>query len=216
MGLAIKHRKKFISHKKRWDKETITSEAELVRDYALKNKKEIKKVELKISKYKQLAKNLNTDESSKNSPAAQHLLSKFREMGILPSTSTTLDEVLDLKVRSVLERRLSNIVYKKKLARTPKQARQFVVHRHITIGGKCVNSPSHLVTLAEEMQVEFVENSALANEEHPERKLEVEGLKDELAKEAQRASQSKGGKEGDFDEREEVLDEEEQNEEGLK
>jgi len=52
------------------------------------------------------------------------------------------------------------------------QARQFIVHRHITVGDKEVNSPSILLTLKEEAQLIFKNKSALADEEHPERKQE--------------------------------------------
>jgi len=37
-----------------------------------------------------------------------------------------------------------------RLARTHKQARQFITHKHVTIDNKIINSPSHLTTLKEE------------------------------------------------------------------
>ncbi len=43
MGLVVKHRKKYISKKKRWDKKTITDEKVIVRDYAIGNKKELRR-----------------------------------------------------------------------------------------------------------------------------------------------------------------------------
>ena len=52
-----------------------------------------------------------------------------------------------------------------------KQARQFIVHRHIKIGDKKVTSPSYLVSKDEEAVMTFSENSNLANAEHPERSV---------------------------------------------
>lgn len=46
---------------------------------------------------------------------------------------------------SMLERRLDNVVYRLKFTVTRAQARQLVVHGHITINGKKVYSPSCLV-----------------------------------------------------------------------
>ncbi len=181
MGLPIKHRKKFVSHKKRWDKNTITEEAVLVSDYALKNKKEIRKVELSLSKYKNIAKEFNKTSVTKASEEAKHFVEKLKALGFLSQSATSLDEVLDIELRDILERRLCNVIYKKKLARTPRQARQFIVHKHVKVNGKLIDSPSHLVTLAEEENIEFAQKSSLADEEHPERKMVVETVEVETA-----------------------------------
>lgn len=170
MGLPAKIRKKYISHKQRWDKNTILSEAELVKDYALKNKKEIRRIELLVKKYKTIAKQLNREGSQ--TPMAQAFLNKLKTQGILSQESSSLDDVLDITVRDFLERRLSNVVYKLKLAKSPKQARQFVVHKHVSIGDKVINSPAYLVSIDEVEKIQFRETSELFNEEHPERAME--------------------------------------------
>ncbi len=215
MGLPAKHRKNFVSHKKRWDKNTIVSEGELVNDYALKNKKEIRKVELLISKYKKIAKELNRTVATKESEQAKHFIESLKAKGILNPEATSLDEVLDITLREVLERRLANIVYKLKFAKTPKQARQFVVHRHVMVGGKVVDSPSYAVTLAEEATVEFTSRSSLFDENHPERKLTLGGVEEEVEKQEERAevAKVKGKDQGpEFDKKEAQLDDEEADE----
>lgn len=45
----------------------------------------------------------------------------------------------------LLERRLDNVVYRAKLATTRSQARQVIVHGHISVNGHKVSSPSYLV-----------------------------------------------------------------------
>lgn len=208
MGAPIKHRKTFISHKKRWDKQTIEEEAILVKDYALKNKKEIRKVEAKLSKLKSIAKNLNKNQLTKESDEAQNFIAKLKAQGFLSPEAQSLDEVLDITVRDILDRRLSNILYRNKLARTPRQARQFVVHGHVIVSNRCVSSPSYLVTLSEETEVSFVGNSTLANEEHPERVIAAGGMVEvEEMEEIPLKSDDES-----FDEKEAKLDEEEQDE----
>ena len=43
----------------------------------------------------------------------------------------------------LLETRLDNIVYRMGFARTRKEARQIVDHKHVLVNGKCVNVPSY-------------------------------------------------------------------------
>ena len=52
---------------------------------------------------------------------------------------------------SLLERRLDNIVYRLKLATTRSQARQMVVHGHVTVNGSKVYSPSYVVTVGDQI-----------------------------------------------------------------
>ena len=176
MGLPVKHRKKYVSHKKRWDKQTIVEESKLTQDYGLKNKNEIRKIEFMVSKFKGIAKQLNTTAEASSGEDAKRFIAKLKERGFVPENSESLDDVLDIKVRNVLERRLSNILYKHKLARTPTQARQFIVHGHVIVGGKVVNSPSYLVSLTEELTVGFKNTSILADENHPERNHQAQVL----------------------------------------
>ena len=216
MGLPVKHRKKYVSHKKRWDKSTITSEEVLIKDYALKNKKEIRKIEFMVSKLKRIAKTLNKDEDSKNSAEASNFISKLKAKGFLPQDAEGLDSVLDISVRDILERRLSNLVYKHKLARSSEQARQFVVHRHVRVGDKVITSPSYLVTLQEESEIQFRVRSSLADESHPERRFEEMGIEKELEEQTElksvKESQNEKQKISSQDKKEAELDDEENEE----
>ncbi|PSQ42016.1 30S ribosomal protein S4, partial [Halobacteriales archaeon SW_5_68_122] len=81
----------------------------------------------------------------------------------------TLDDVLSLDVTDILERRLQTVAYRNGLGNTPKQARQFIVHGHVTVDGARVNAPSYKVDVAEEDCIEFDDTSPLADDLHPER-----------------------------------------------
>jgi len=87
-----------------------------------------------------------------------------------------------LSVKDVLNRRLQSIVYRKGFARSAKQARQFIVHRHVIINDKEMTVPGYLVSLAEEHGVSFKTKSSLADEEHPERVSPEDVVAEEVAK----------------------------------
>jgi len=53
----------------------------------------------------------------------------------------------------LLETRLDNIVYRLGFARTRREARQIVGHKHILVNGKCVNIPSYLVKVGDVIEV---------------------------------------------------------------
>ena len=57
----------------------------------------------------------------------------------------------------LLESRLDNVVFRMGFARTRKEARQIVDHKHVLVNGKCVNIPSYLVIAGD--QIEFREKS---------------------------------------------------------
>lgn len=53
----------------------------------------------------------------------------------------------------LLELRLDNVVYRLGLARTRKEARQIVDHKHILVNGKCVNIPSYRVKAGDKIEI---------------------------------------------------------------
>jgi small subunit ribosomal protein S4 len=54
---------------------------------------------------------------------------------------------------TLLERRLDNVVYRLRFANSRSQARQLVLHGHITVNGKKVNIPSFLVNKDDVIEV---------------------------------------------------------------
>ncbi len=54
---------------------------------------------------------------------------------------------------SLLEIRLDNVIYRMGLARTRKEARQIVGHKHVLVNGKKVNIPSYLVKSGDEIEI---------------------------------------------------------------
>ena len=54
---------------------------------------------------------------------------------------------------TILESRLDNVVFRLGLARTRKEARQIVDHKHVLVNGKCVNIPSYLVKAGDVIEI---------------------------------------------------------------
>ncbi len=53
----------------------------------------------------------------------------------------------------MLERRLDNVIFRLGFARTRREARQIVDHRHVLVNGKIVNIPSYLVKAGDTVEI---------------------------------------------------------------
>ena len=53
----------------------------------------------------------------------------------------------------MLETRLDNVIFRLGMARTRKEARQIVDHKHVLVNGKCVNIPSYLVKAGDTIEI---------------------------------------------------------------
>jgi len=173
MGYPGKNHKLFAKPKRRFEKTRIEDEKRLVIEYGLRNKREIWKAQNVLRKYRKAARELL---ALKTSPAGQETFEKKKEQLLghlnrigLVGENADIDNILALKIEQQLDRRLQTVVLRKGLARSPKQARQFITHGHIAINGRRVSIPSYRVTRSEEMQIEYYGPSPLTNDVHPER-----------------------------------------------
>ncbi len=53
----------------------------------------------------------------------------------------------------ILERRLDNVIFRLGFARTRKEARQIVDHKHVLVNGKCINIPSYLIKAGDTIEI---------------------------------------------------------------
>ena len=53
----------------------------------------------------------------------------------------------------MLERRLDSIVFRMGFARTRREARQIVGHKHVLVNGKCINIPSYLIKAGDVIEI---------------------------------------------------------------
>ena len=147
-----KLRKKWVRPFKRWDKRRIIEERRLMKLYGLKNKKELWRAQAELRRIRAFARKLLPLSGPEREKGEKELLGRLYRLGLLPEKAT-LDDVLSLTTQDILERRLQTMVWRRGLARTVKQARQFIVHGHVYVGGVRIRSPSYWVRRGEENQI---------------------------------------------------------------
>ncbi|HML02821.1 MAG TPA: 30S ribosomal protein S4 [Candidatus Bathyarchaeia archaeon] len=170
MGDPRKQRKKYETPRFPWRTDTLQAELRLVGEYGLRNKRELWRHRTMLSKYRGIARSLLGMSSEQRQILEKQLLARLSRLGILPETSV-LDNVLDLSLEDILERRLQTLILRKSMARSIYQARQLITHGHIAIGNRRVFSPSYLVLKDDEDKIAFSLTSVVANPEHPLRQL---------------------------------------------
>jgi len=152
--------------------ERISQEHDMLDRYGLSNKEEFWRAQSELRSYRREARELLGMVAQGNEDAVadrrEQFLARLKRIGALDEQDG-LDDVLGMEVTDVLERRLQTVVYRTGLANTPNQARQFIVHGHVTVDGARVTRPSYKVDVDEEDAIEFDETSPLADELHPER-----------------------------------------------
>lgn len=168
MGQPKRIRRKYDTPNHPWIKSRIDDEKRLAKDFGTKNKKEIWRMETVLKKLKSQAKYLIAATGGQAEVEKEHLFRRTKDLG-LAGSDVSFDRILGLTLDDVMSRRLQTVVYKKGLARSVNQARQFITHEHILVDGRTITSPAYLVTVAEEAHVEFSPSSSLYSEEHPER-----------------------------------------------
>lgn len=121
-----------------------------------------------LSEIRGIARSLLGATEEQRAQTERQYLKRLARQGILPE-SASVDNILDLSVKDLMERRLQTIVYRSGLAKSVHQARQFVSHGHISVSGAIVSVPGYMVKRDEESRIAFHTRSALANAQHPAR-----------------------------------------------
>ena len=170
MGDPKKQRRKYETPRFPWRTDTLQKELNLIGQYGLRNKRELWRHETALSKFRETARSLLGMPTEQRAKLEKQLLNRLNRLGILPETAA-LDDVLDLSIEDILERRLQTIVFRKGMAKSIQQARQMITHRHIAIGEQRVPSPSYMVLRDEEAKLTYAPTSALSNPNHPTRQL---------------------------------------------
>lgn len=129
--------------------------------YGLRNKRELWKAVTIVRYFRHRARALLAVPPDVREVEEKALINKLVKFGLLKE-GAKLDDVLNLRVEDLLERRLQTIVYRKGLAKSIYEARQLIVHGHIAIGGRRVRSPGYVVSIDEEPLVGFYYKSSYA------------------------------------------------------
>ena len=173
MGYRGKDHRQYATPKRRFEKTRLEDEKKLLIDYGLRNKRELWKAQSVLRKYRSAARELvalrsaglNVDEYQKKKDQLTNHLYRYGLVG----EGADLGDILALKVEQQLDRRLQTLVQRKGLARSPKQARQFITHGHIAISGRRVTVPGYRVARSEEAAIAYYGPCPFTNSVHPER-----------------------------------------------
>ena len=150
----------------------------LVGEYGLRNKREVWRVQLTLSKIRRAARYgpslyvrmeqlliicsqlLTLEEKDpKRLFEGNALIRRLVRVGVLDEARMKLDYVLALKIEDFLERRLQTCVYKLGLAKSIHHARVLIRQRHIRVGKQIVNVPSFVVRLDSQKHIDFALSS---------------------------------------------------------
>ncbi|KAE8260202.1 hypothetical protein A4X13_0g487 [Tilletia indica] len=143
--------------KRPYESARLDAELKLAGEYGLRNKREIWRISLVLSKIRRAARELLKldDKDPKRLFEGNAIIRRLVRIGVLDETRMRLDYVLALKVEDFLERRLQTQVFKSGLAKSIHHARVLIRQRHIRVGKQIVNVPSFVVRLDSQKHIDF-------------------------------------------------------------
>jgi small subunit ribosomal protein S4 len=152
--LGDPHKPKKTYHRPRriWTIDQLNAELYILGTYGLRNKRELWKAQSEIARIRNQARALLAIPTEVRRDKELRLLGFLNRLGLV-NESATLDDVLNLKIEDILERRLQTIVMRKIMSKSAIEARQIVSHRHVSVGSRTVNLPGYIVRKDEEQDI---------------------------------------------------------------
>mmetsp|Transcript_8910 Transcript_8910/g.20213 ORF Transcript_8910/g.20213 Transcript_8910/m.20213 type:complete len:193 (-) Transcript_8910:73-651(-) len=149
--------KTFKKPRRPFEKERLDAELKLVGEFGLRNKRELWRVQMALSKIRNAARELLTLDMKdpKRIFEGTALMRRMQRYGLLSEDQDKLDFVLALTPTEFLERRLQTLVFKLGLAKSMHHARVLIKQRHIRVGKQIVNVPSFMVKLDSQKHIDF-------------------------------------------------------------
>ena len=152
-----------------WEGERIKRESNLVFKYGLKNKKELWKAQSFLREVRRQSRSLQARNRAGDEQARKEtelLLAKCKRLGLVNETAD-LNDLLLINIEEVLSRRLQTIILKKGMARSVEQARQFIVHGHISMQSRRLTVPGYMVKIGEDESIAYSPTSPISGDMHP-------------------------------------------------
>ena len=197
MGDPKRRRKQYASPSHPWQGVRIEEENKLCKEFGLKNKREVWSAHAKVGNFRGQARRLIGKADPKSEELKKELLVHLQRYGIIEKEAK-LEDILSISVNNVLERRLQTLVYKKGIANTAKDARQMIIHGHISMKGGRIAVPSAIVAKEEEGSIAYTGPQKLIDARKAPRKpkkevsIEVPEKKEGAAAEGAKPEETKG------------------------
>jgi small subunit ribosomal protein S4 len=138
----------------------LAEELEFLGKYGLRNKREFWKMRTTLGNWRSIARKSRSLSKERAAEVQETLSKKLIRLGVV-GPEARFEDVLSLTVEDLLKRRLQTLVFEKGFAKTIYQARQFIVHGHIQVIGKKIDSPSYIVKKEEEDFIGYAPSSPL-------------------------------------------------------
>jgi len=169
MGDPKKKHKRYKTPKRPYDMDTLMEELRLIGTYGLRNKRELWRLRTMLSRIRRMAREKLSMSPVERAEGEREMRRKLHSRGLV-GEGATLEDLLILRVEDLMERRLQTVVFRRGMAKSLFQARQLITHGHIAAGGRKLRSPSYLVTLEDEADLDYAGSSPLADKGHPVRR----------------------------------------------
>jgi small subunit ribosomal protein S4 len=166
MGDPKKKHKRYTTPKRPYDTANLEEELNLIGVYSLRNKRELWTHRTELSTLRRRARQLLSMNPVDRIDTEKELIRKLSNLGLV-SERANLDNILELTIQDLLERRLQTFVFRKGLAKSLFQSRQLITHGHIAIAGRKVKSPSYMIKIDDEPSLDYAESSPFAAKNHP-------------------------------------------------
>lgn len=165
MGDPKKKHKRYTTPKRPYDTANLEEELNLIGAYSLRNKRELWTHRTVLSTLRRRARNLLSMNPVNRSDTEKEMIRKLSSLGLVGERAN-LDDILELTIQDLMERRLQTFVFRKGLAKSLFQSRQLITHGHIAIAGRKVKSPSYMVKVKDESSLDYSEFSPFAAKTH--------------------------------------------------
>jgi len=154
VGDPKKQRKKYETPRHPWRRAQIQDELKLIGDYGLRNKRELWRYRTEISRIRGMVRSLLAKTEETRLKTEKDIVLSLKRLGIL-SEDATLDDVLDLDVTNLLDRRLQTLVARSGMAKSMHHARQLISHGHVSVGGRLVTVPGYMVRRDQQPEIKL-------------------------------------------------------------